>query len=505
MIGPIAAHPVLSAAEMREWEERVFASRQAESRVVLESAGRALAQAVATTFPEGKVIGVAGAGNNGADTLVALRTLCAWGREVAFVPVGARATAGLDHGWELPQLELEEAIASEAVLLDGILGTGAHGPPRDAIRRVIQMLNESGFPIIAVDGPSGVDLTSGQVVGVAVRARLTVTFGALKQGLLLYPGRALTGTIMLAEIGLPPTPRQPSALLIDDLWARSRLPRIAPDAHKGSVGLVGIVAGRKGYGGAAIMSAMGALRAGCGGVRILSPECNRAAIHAAVPEAVVLERGAGGTLAELMATAALLVGPGMGLDSEAADLLQALLDRFPGPLALDADALTLLSRGAVTLAKEVAARCILTPHPGELARLLGTSVAEVLEDRFASIRALAERYDCAVLAKGAPSLVTAGEGPVLIGSAGHSGVATGGMGDTLGGVIAALLAGGRTPWEAGAVGLQLAGRAAEIAGRGRGLLPRDVAEAIPTALARLESSEASFRNPPFRLELPLPL
>jgi NAD(P)H-hydrate epimerase len=267
---------------------------------------------------------------------------------------------------------------------------------------------------------------------------------------------------------------------------------------------VGIVAGRKGYGGAAIMSAMGALRAGCGGVRILSPECNRAAIHAAVPEAVVLERGADGAVGEVIDTAALLIGPGMGLDEEAADLLQTILDRFGGPIVLDADALTLLSRGEVSLAKEVAARSILTPHPGELARLLGASVAEVLDDRFASIRALAERYDCAVLAKGAPSLVTAGGGPVLIGSAGHSGVATGGMGDTLGGVVAALLAGSRTPWEAGAVGLHLAGRAAEIAGRGRGLLPRDVAETIPAAVAQLEAAEASSGNPPFRLELPLP-
>lgn len=482
---PARLLPLLTAAEIREWERAAFAEQDVDERVVLESAGRAAASAVAMRFPEGRVIGVIGRGRNGGDATVALRTLKAWGREVTAVPVGgAQVAPELVHGWELETAPPEPAtFAAAAVILDGILGTGATGAPREAAARAIDAINSAGRPVVALDGPTGVDLTTGAVPGVAIAATLTVTFGALKRGLLLYPGRELAGEILLAEIGLPPFQAETgSAAAITPGWARAHLPRIAPDAHKGSVGLVGIVAGRTGVGGAAIMAAMGALRAGAGGVRIVSTDSNRVAIHAAVPEAVFLDRDSEELEDGLGGVDSLLIGPGIGLDPSARHLLVRLL-RLEVPILLDADALTLLAADRRLLPPEAAPRCVLTPHPGELGRLVGRSTAEVLIDRFASAAEATGTFGCVVLAKGAPSLVASPGTPTLVATTGHSGVATGGMGDTLAGIVSSLLAMGAPPREAAAVGLHFAGRAAEMAGRGRGLLPRDVAEALPVAMA----------------------
>ncbi|MEX2571034.1 MAG: NAD(P)H-hydrate dehydratase [Gemmatimonadota bacterium] len=496
--------PLATGAEMRDWERATFDGGDIGERVVLESAGRAAAVAIARTFPEGEVVAAVGKGNNGGDALVALRTLRAWGRSVRAQPVGdVEWSRGLTHGWEIPVAAAGAGFATAGVVVDGILGTGASGPPREPIGGVVDAINASGRPVVALDGPTGVDLSTGAIPGAAVRADLTVTFGILKRGLLLHPGRSLAGRVLLAEVGLPPWDDGPwSGAVVTDGWANARLPRIPADAHKGSVGLVGVVAGRRGVGGAAIMAAMGALRAGTGGVRVVSADANRTAIHAAVPEAVFVDRESEDVLDQLAGTRAVLIGPGIGTDEGSRALLSSILHAFAGPILLDADALTLLAADANALTPDVASRCVMTPHPGELGRLLGCETGDVLADRFGTARAAAERFGCAVLAKGAPSIVAAPFGPIVVAVTGHSGVATGGMGDTLSGVVAALLAGGAAPRDAAAMGLHFSGRAAERAGRGRGLLPRDVAEALPGVIAG--DAEPIVPQPPFLLDLPRP-
>jgi ADP-dependent NAD(P)H-hydrate dehydratase / NAD(P)H-hydrate epimerase len=491
---------------MREWERRTFVDGRVQERVVLESAGRAVAQAIARHLPRGRVVAAVGGGNNGGDAVVAARTLQAWGREVTIVRVGAAGSHDeLTHGHSVPLAEdARAAIQSADVIVDGILGTGATGVPRAAQAEAIRWINEVSAPVVAVDGPSGVDLTTGRAEGEAVAATLTVTFGAIKRGLLLYPGRQLAGRILLAEVGFPPAPEDASALLITDGRAAACLPRVQPDAHKGRRGLVGIVAGREGVAGAAILCAMGALRAGSGGVRLFSTASNRIPIQAAVPEAVFVARDSPDADGAMEGVRAILLGPGMGTDDDALELLRRTLSRFQQPTLLDADALTLLARDPGILTTGRAASAVLTPHPGELARPLDTEIPAVLNDFFAAAIGAAERFGCVVLAKGSPSLVAAPGAPVLVGSAGHSGVATGGMGDTLGGVVAALLAAGADPRDAAATGLHLAGRAAERAGRGRGLLPRDVAESLPRALRDLERTRREVGEAPFLLELPAP-
>lgn len=477
--------PLLTADEMRGWDRRAIDLVGIPEPTLMEAAGRAAAAVLHRLYPMGRVAAAVGRGNNGGDAVVLIRTLRAWGREVVAVPVGgAEMPPELLHGWEIPVRGEEEAAAvfsGADVLVDGILGTGARGAPREAQAAAVRALNGAGRPVLALDGPTGVDLTTGHTAGDAVRAAVTVSFGAAKRGLLLYPGRAHAGRLVVVEVGFAPLLAEEwSAALVTEGWARDRLPALPPNAHKGTAGAVTVVAGRRGVGGAAVLAAMGALRAGAGMVRVVGPEENRGVIQTAVPEALFADREHDAEAA-LDAADALVVGPGMGTDDAALELLRAALRRAR-PTLLDADALTLLARRPDLLPADAPERIVLTPHPGEMGRLLGRGIAEIVDDPFGAAAEAAARFRCTVLLKGAPSMVAAPGEPTLVNPTGHSGVATGGMGDTLAGVAGALLAVGLPPREAAALALFYAGRAAELAGRGRGLLPRDVAEALPSAL-----------------------
>lgn len=481
---PAGLVPLLTSDEMRAWDGSAVGSGVPE-RVLMENAGRAAAGVVARAFPTGTVVAVIGPGHNGGDGVVMLRTLAAWGREVIAVPAGIEALPPpLLSGWEVPvQPDLATACRGASVIVDAVLGTGARGAPRAAAAEAIRAMGESGLPVIALDGPSGVDLTDGSVAGDAVNADLTIAFGAPKSGLLLHPGRGFAGRVIVVEIGFPPISDTGwSAGIVTAAWAAARLPRIPPDAHKGIAGEVAVMAGGPGMGGAAILVAMGALRAGAGMVRVLSSDENRASIQAAVPEAVFVARGSDAAETALDRADAVVIGPAIGLD----DAASALVERAASsgaPIVLDADALTLLARDPGLLPRRAAGRALLTPHPGEMARLLDMEVPDVTAAPFAVAREAVVRFGCAVLLKGAPSLVAAPDAPIAVNVTGHSGIATGGMGDTLAGIAAALMAAGASAADAGALALFYSGRAAELAGRGRSLLPRDLAEMLPQALA----------------------
>jgi len=480
--------PLLSAEEMRAWDERAVEREGVLERALMESAGRALAGVVQREFPEGRVVAACGRGHNGGDALIALRTLRAWGRDVALVPVGGPPDASLLHGWELDRLEQgshASAFGAAGVVLDGLLGTGATGAPREPHATCIREINASGVPVVAVDGPSGVDMTTGAAAGDAVRASLTVTFGAPKRGLLRFPGRAHAGRVIVVEIGFPPlTADERGAALITPAWAAARLPAVAASAHKGDLGDVVVLAGSEGVAGAAVLVGAGAARAGAGKVYILSTPENRAIVQALLPEALFANRESSEARELLGRADAVVAGPGMGTDAAAASLLRTALEAGNAPLLLDADALTLLA-GDPSVRPHPDRRVLLTPHPGEMGRLLGCSVPEVTADPFAAAADAAKRFGAAVLLKGAPSVVAASGAPTMVNASGHSGIATGGMGDTLAGVAGALLAVGVQPRDAGALALWLCGRAAEVAGRGRSLLPRDVAEHLDVALEEL--------------------
>jgi ADP-dependent NAD(P)H-hydrate dehydratase / NAD(P)H-hydrate epimerase len=494
--------PVLTAAEMREWDRRAIL-RGVPEPVLMESAGRAAASIVQKLFPDGRVVAAVGAGNNGGDAMVVARTLKTWGRDVTMVLAGSRAPdAALLHGWELETIGIdgaEDAFRRAGVIVDGLLGTGASGAPREGFARAIEAMNASGRPVVALDGPSGVDFTTGQAPGVAIRAVATVTFGAPKTGLLRFPGRELAGRIVAVEIGFDTLADGFGAELITPAWAHARLPRVPADAHKGKMGRVVIAAGRKGMAGASVLAGLGTLRAGAGMAVLVAPEANRPIIQSDLPEALFYDRAAlpDGFGAD---ADALVAGPGMGTDDESLALLRKLIASGEGPILFDADATTLLAKNP-ELRGEIHRPLLLTPHPGEMARLLGKTTGDVTADPFAAAREAVDRYDCVVLLKGTPSVVAAKDRPVLVNVAGHSGIATGGMGDVLSGVAGAFLAIGCEPRDAAGLALFYAGRAAEIAGRGRGLIPRDIPDALPAAILEEPPRESELGLPGIVLDL----
>jgi NAD(P)H-hydrate epimerase len=487
---------VVTAAEAAALDRAAREQGGIPERVLMENAGRSAAQLLDRLHPRGRVLAVVGSGHNGGDGLVLLRTLRAWGREVACLPIGSRTPdLALAHGFEVPRLDATAdpasafpgILAHTDVVVDAILGTGTSGAPRGAVATAITALNASGRPLIALDLPSGVDPTTGAVPGAAIRATTTITFGWPKQGLLFHPARSHCGRLVAVEIGFPPLAGPgPRTALITPAWARSRLPVRPPAAHKGTAGKVLVVAGREGMAGAALVAAQAALRAGAGYLWLASVAANRAPLQAALPEAIFLDRADLDTLRTTGASAAaLLIGPGIGVDDEARTLLDELLAAMPGkPALLDADALTLLGRDEGALRRAAAGReLVLTPHPGEMQRLTGLEVGEITADPVAVARDFAERAGCTVVLKGQPSVIATPGAPVLINTVGSSDLARAGMGDQLAGVITALLAAGMSAREAAALGLFYSGRAADLAARGRSLGPRDVSEWLDRAFA----------------------
>jgi NAD(P)H-hydrate epimerase len=485
-----------TAAEAEEIDRRAIDRSAVPQPVLMENAGRAAAAVLHRLHPTGPVVGLVGAGNNGGDALVALRTLLAWGRDVRGVLVADRpADDPLLHGWPVPLVrdrdlsepEWRELLGSPAVVIDGVLGTGASGPPRERQADALARVNESGRAVLALDVPSGTDATTGAVPGVAVNAAVTVAMAAPKLGSLLHPARALVGRLVAVDIAFPPVDvGEVAARLSTPAWSRARAPRRPTDTHKKAVGSVLIVAGRQGMAGAAVLAARAAFRAGAGLVRVCSSPANREILQSAVPEAIWVDAGDGASLREaVVASDAVGAGPGLGTDDEAWRVLGELLTAAPRKLVLDADALNMAASGRFDLRAVSGQHPVLvTPHPGEMARLV-----RPVEDAAATARAAAAHFGCTVLLKGSPSLVADSAGSLRIDTQPSSDLAVAGMGDALTGVAASLLAQGLTPSDAGSVALYLTGRAARIAGRGASLVPSDVIRHLGDALT--ERAEAT--------------
>lgn len=479
---------LLTAAEAAGADTSARERFDIPGRVLMENAGRAAAQVLQRLYPDGRVAGVAGSGNNGGDLLVMLRVLRNWGRDVVLVAAGSTAPdAALAHGSDVPVLDADEAdgvLTGAAVIVDGMLGTGTSGAPRGRIAEWIDRINTAGRPILALDLPSGVDASTGRVEGPVVNAGTTVTFGWPKVGLLLQPARRSCGRLVAVEIGFPPDCVRPSAWAITPDWARRRLPQRAPDAHKGSAGRLLVLAGSAGMAGAAALAGEAALRAGVGLLRLASSGDNRVILQTLIPEATFLDRTdlARSAVAPMHA---LVAGPGMGTTADArASLDRALEFTADRPALLDADALNMLAATGVRELERLSAGrpVVITPHALELSRLTGDPLQSILDDPLAAARAAARRFGCAVLLKGQPSVVAAPDGTLLINTAGSSDVAAAGMGDQLAGTIGGLLAAGCDPLTAAALGLFLSGRAADIAGLGPALTPRDVSAHLAVAM-----------------------
>jgi hydroxyethylthiazole kinase-like uncharacterized protein yjeF len=478
---------------------------------LMENAGRSAAMVLHRLYPRGQVTALVGTGNNGGDALVLLRNLSSWGRPVTAIMVGDREEDdALLHGWSVRTLKdtdfqgdsqrLAGELARAEVIVDGVLGTGITGPPRERQAFAIAEMNRAEAPVVALDIPSGVNADTGAVPGEAVVAALTVAFGGAKLGALLHPGRALVGRLVVVEIGFPPVGEDSfQGNLITPGWVSRRLPRRDPDTHKNAVGALLLVAGRSGMAGAAILSARAALRTGVGFLRIASPPENRGILQEAVPEAVYVDATDESALGEAIAASrALGVGPGLGTGEEGRGILDRVLkSQGREALLLDADALNLISMGHGRPLHQLGGDrdVVLTPHPGEMSRLTGMEARSVTSRRPEVALRLAEKSACTVLLKGMPSLVATPGSRVYVDTIGSSDLATAGMGDVLSGVIAAFLAQGSSPEEAASLGLHTSGRAAARTGLGVSLTPEDVVEAMPWALQEKGDGDTDLEFP----------
>jgi len=448
-----------TAAELRAAEE-AYPGYPETVPELMERAGAAVARELREAYPEARrVAAVCGGGSNGGDGRVAVRLL----RE-----------AGLDAA------ETAEPEGAD-VVIDALFGTGFRGAPRDEAAALIERLNACGAPVVAVDIPSGVDASTGEVPGIAVRADLTVTFHGRKVGLAVGPGRFLAGRVVVADIGLAAAETAARRVTAEILRL---VPRRGAEDTKYTAGSVLVVGGAPGLTGAAALAglaAQAALRADAGYVTVAVPAASLPAVEAQLLEPVKVGWPDGGALETVLAAAgkagALALGPGLGRDAEAQALVRALLERLDLPAVVDADALFGLEPG------EWRARAVLTPHAGELGRLLARDAAWVSAHRLEAAYAAAERFGCVCLLKGADSIVAApGEG-ALVCDLGPPSLATAGSGDVLTGIVAAFLAKGLEPRLAAAAGAAAHGIAASLVPHQAGLVASDVVERLPAALA----------------------
>jgi NAD(P)H-hydrate epimerase len=393
----------------------------------------------------------------------------------------------MDTDFQRDETLLAGELAQAEIIVDGVLGTGISGPPRERQAFVIKGMNRAEAPVLALDVPSGVDAVTGAIPGDATLAAVTVAFGGAKLGGLLHPARALAGRLVVVEIGFPPVDEETfQGTLITPGWVSRRLPRRDPDTHKNAVGALLLVAGRSGMAGAAILAGRSALRTGVGFLRIASPPENRAILQEAVPGAVYIDATDAEAMKEAVAASrALGLGPGLGTEEEGQRVLETALGLAEGQgVLLDADALNLVSMGHTSSLVDLGSTrdVVVTPHPGEMARLTGLEAKSIVTRRPEVALEFASRSECTVLLKGMPSMVATPQGRLLVDTVGNSDLAVAGMGDVLSGVISAFLAQGCPPHEAAALGLHTSGRAALRTGLGVSLTPEDVVEAMPGAL-----------------------
>ena len=445
-----------SAAEMRAAEER-YPGYPDTIPELMERAGSAVAHEAMLAYPAAtRFACVCGGGSNGGD-----------GRGAARVLRGAGHVAD----------EVEDGLDDYDVVVDALFGTGFHGAPRQEAAAIVERINASAAAVVSVDLPSGVDASTGEVAGAVVDADLTVTFHAPKVGLAIGPGRFHAGGVVVADIGLDDAPteiRRVRAAILD------AVPRRGTTDTKYSAGAVVVVGGQPGMTGAACLTAMAALRADAGYVTLAVPIESLATAEVIALEPVKVgwaDDDAVETIASAAERArALAIGPGLGRGSGRRDLVRAVLDRVDLPAVVDADALYDLEPVART------APTILTPHAGELARLLGRDSAWVGEHRLEAARTAADRFGATVLLKGPDTLVASPGGAVVVSDFGPASLATAGTGDVLTGVVASFLSKGLDAPTAAAAAAVAHGRAARLVPHVAGLVAGDLVAALPAAL-----------------------
>jgi ADP-dependent NAD(P)H-hydrate dehydratase / NAD(P)H-hydrate epimerase len=496
--------PLFDAQGMRAADSWTIEEQGVPSLDLMETAGAAIAEAVRDVAGDGPVRVVCGKGNNAGDGLVAARHLAGTGYDVEALLLWSAAELSPDATANLERFngavrdvaadELSGALAGSGAVVDAIFGTGFSGAPRAPADAAIAAINGAGATVVAADIPSGVDASTGEAEGAAVEADVTVSFHAAKLGHWIFPGKANAGQVRVADIGIPPdAPPEPAGGVIrDEVLALAQ--RRLPNSTKFDSGDVLVVGGSRGLTGAVCMAASAAIRAGAGYATVAVPADLEAIFELKLTE--VMSRGfegAPGRLASSSANdilaageraAAVVLGPGLGRDEDSLELARELARGVAAPLLIDADGLNAHAE-RLDLIAERDFPTVLTPHAGELGRLLGRESSEIAEHRLAAAREAATRSGAIVVLKGDDTIVTLGD-RLAVAAGGAPALATAGTGDVLSGTIGALLARGMEPFAAACAGVhahQRAGRiAAERVGAAESVIATDVIAALPAGL-----------------------
>ncbi|MEN8106404.1 MAG: NAD(P)H-hydrate dehydratase [Pseudomonadota bacterium] len=480
----LRTYPLYTAAQVRELDRCAIEQAGIPGYSLMSRAGKTVREWLRNCWPQAhSLLVLCGTGNNGGDGYVIARLALEAGDAVQLMQLGDAESITGDalmarEAWLAAGGKVEAFVAEipghVELIIDAMLGTGLERPLADDWLTAVQLLNDSGKPVVAVDIPSGLHADTGRVQGAAVHADMTVTFIGRKQGLYTGEGPAVSGKVVFDDLQVPAPVYQSMLVLAELVTGVSSLPSVlqrSRTAHKGDHGHVLIIGGEAGMSGAAQLAGLAALRCGAGLVSIATRSAHAALISAACPELMCHGIDDARELKPLLSRATVVaIGPGLGRSAWSQQLLAMVL-QAKLPLIVDADALNLLALDPISREN-----WIITPHPGEAARLLAQSVTDIQHDRFASVRALVDRYGGSVVLKGAGSLVCTADRPIAVCTAGNPGMATAGMGDVLSGVIAALVAQRLALPDAARLAVCVHGQAGDRAAAGgeRGLLARDV-------------------------------
>ncbi len=466
---------LLSGREMKNWEKQAMEKYKIPSLLLMERAAMAVTEELLSgKYDLHKVLIACGTGNNGGDGLAVARMLKMKGHQVDVCIAGAldRLTADAKQ-----QLEMYQAISGNfvtdpayeeyTVIVDALFGIGCNREITGIAAEVIGAMNAVKAPILAIDVPSGISADTGKVCGVAVNAAATVTFFTEKLGMMLYPGRDYCGDILVADMGIPVEHVEECKTITYTDKDLEKLPKRRENSHKGTYGKMLVIAGSPTISGAAYFAAAAAYQMGSGLVKIYTPQENLLAMQTLLPEALIeiydRSRPALKQLKQCMDWAdAIVIGPGLGTDRNADKILKYVISKSEVPIVIDADGINLLAESKICLLDHTAP-IVLTPHIQEMARLSGVEKTEILKNPMSLAREFTEEYPVTLVLKDARTIIAKENELLYVNTSGNSGMATGGSGDVLAGIIGSLIGQGMEVYEAAKLGVYLHGRAGDAA------------------------------------------
>ena len=466
---------LLSGREMKNWEKQAMEKYRIPSLLLMERAAMAVTEELLSgKYDLHKVLIACGTGNNGGDGLAVARMLKMKGHQVDVCIAGALDRLTVDAK---QQLEMYQAISGKfvtdpayeeyTVIVDALFGIGCNREITGIAAEVIEAMNAVKAPILAIDVPSGISVDTGKVCGVAVNAAATVTFFTEKLGMMLYPGRDYCGDILVADMGIPVEHVEECKTITYTDKDLEKLPKRRENSHKGTYGKMLVIAGSPTISGAAYFAAAAAYQMGSGLVKIYTPQENLLAMQTLLPEALIevydRSRPALKQLKQCMDWAdAIVIGPGLGTDRNADKILKYVISKSEVPVVIDSDGINLLAESKICLLDHTSP-IVLTPHIQEMARLSGVEKTEILKNPMSLAKEFTEEYPVTLVLKDARTVVAKENELLYVNTSGNSGMATGGSGDVLAGIIGSLIGQGMEVYEAAKLGVYLHGRAGDAA------------------------------------------